>query len=153
VKIGGSGQLVDLETGEISNPQYPGKVWSSGVSPDGETLAIAHIPGVLAIRKTRSLLHGPDTSEIRLGGIFRNMFSIAFSPDGKRVAASSQNDEAIRLWDTTGYQELLTLPGEGGSFSGSAFSPDGNILGAINTDGTLYLWRAPSWEEIAAIGD
>jgi serine/threonine protein kinase/WD40 repeat protein len=150
VKPGGGGQLVDLETGEISNPQYPGQVFSSVFSPDGETLAVTHSPGVLAIRKTRPLLHGPEPSEIRLSGITGAFYSIAFSPDGKRVAASSQNDEAIRLWDTTGYQELLTLPGDGGSFSGAAFSPNGNILGAISLRGILHLWPAPSWEEIEA---
>ena len=28
--------------------------------------------------------------------------------------------------------------------------PDGNILGSQNLNGRLHLWRAPSWEEIAA---
>ena len=35
-------------------------------------------------------------------------------------------------------------------FCGHRFSPDGRILMAINTAGLLYLWSAPSWEEIAA---
>ena len=31
-----------------------------------------------------------------------------------------------------------------------AFSPDGNVLGSVNGNGILHLWRAPSWAEIEA---
>jgi len=33
-------------------------------------------------------------------------------------------------------------------FVHSAFSPDGNVLGALSMEGFLHLWRAPSWAEI-----
>ncbi len=56
----------------------------------------------------------------------------------------------MKLWDTASYQELLTLEGQGSGFYWTAFSPDGNVLGAMNRAGTLHLWRAPSLAEIDA---
>jgi WD40 repeat protein len=35
-------------------------------------------------------------------------------------------------------------------FSFVAFSPDGRWLATCSREGKLYLWRAPSWEEIEA---
>jgi len=44
--------------------------------------------------------------------------------------------------------ELVTLEGEGSIFTSTGFSPYGNVLGSANVQGTLFLWLAPSWEEI-----
>jgi hypothetical protein len=46
---------------------------------------------------------------------------------------------------------LLTLASSGVVFAKTDFSPDGNILSSIDALGYLHLWRAPSWEEIAAV--
>jgi WD40 repeat protein len=48
------------------------------------------------------------------------------------------------------WQELLTLEGAGSLFYLTAFSPDGNTVGALSSDGILNVWRAPSWAEINA---
>ncbi len=80
--------------------------------------------------------------------------TLAVSPDGgwhsigRRREANGR--EAVKLWDLTSGQELLTLEGEGSLFHPICFSPDGNLLGALNSSGTLHLWRAPSWAEIEA---
>jgi WD40 repeat protein len=77
--------------------------------------------------------------------------SIVFSPDSSRIATSSLGEsEAVRLWDFASLQLLLTLQAKGSYFRQAAFSPDGNIVGAINLAGTLHLWRAPPMQEIEA---
>ena len=76
--------------------------------------------------------------------------SVALSPDGKRLATGSNGKEAIKLWDLQSHEGILTLEGEGSQFWKSGFSPDGNLLGAVNQVGLLHLWQAHSWEEIAA---
>lgn len=77
--------------------------------------------------------------------------SIAFSADGSRLALGSDGREAVKLWDLDSLEELLTLSAQGSVFNLTQFSPDGNVLGSLNKSGVLYLWRAPSWEEIAAV--
>jgi hypothetical protein len=42
---------------------------------------------------------------------------VAFSPDGKRLASSS-NEQTVKLWDTHSGQETLTLKGQGGQRAG-----------------------------------
>lgn len=75
---------------------------------------------------------------------------MAFSPNSKRLVTSSDGQQALRLWDTDGWQDVLTLEGEGANFNRTAFSKDGNVIGSLTRNGTLQLWWAPSWEEIEA---
>ena len=84
-----------------------------------------------------------------MNGVLTSFKSVGFSPDTRRVAASSDGDEAVKLWEMSRFQELLTLPGEGCSFSGVRFSADRNALGAISAQGVIHIWQAPSWDEIA----
>jgi WD40 repeat protein/serine/threonine protein kinase len=77
---------------------------------------------------------------------------VAFSPDGRRLATGGGSRDAVKVWDLSTRRELMTLPGQGGGgFSFVAFSPDGRWLAACIWEGTLHLWRAPTWEEIEAV--
>ena len=86
----------------------------------------------------------------RLKGFLLGTHSVAFSPDGKRLAAGGNGQEAVKLWDTETWQEVLTLSGQGSVFERLMFSPDGRYLLAVSITGTIHLWSAPTWEEIKA---
>jgi hypothetical protein len=45
--------------------------------------------------------------------------SVAFSPDGSRLAAGGSGKEALKLYDTAGYQELLTLEADASGYPNS----------------------------------
>jgi WD40 repeat protein len=66
---------------------------------------------------------------------------VAFSPDGKRLA-STGDDQTVRVWDTATGQELLTLKGHKDRVWRVAFSPDGNRLASASKDQTVKLWDA-----------
>jgi WD40 repeat protein len=114
-------------------------------SPDGSLLAVASELGPAQVWKTASW-----KPEATLSGFLLSTHSVGFSPDGKRLAVSSDAKEAVKLWETESWQEVLTLPGEGSLFHRATFSPDGNTIGVLNGHGILHLWHAPPWQEIAA---
>src|SRR5947209_5109717 len=55
---------------------------------------------------------------------------LAFSPDGRTLAAGSQFTGKLRLWDVTTGANTATLSEFDGDVNGVAFSPDGGTLAA-----------------------
>jgi WD40 repeat protein/serine/threonine protein kinase len=80
--------------------------------------------------------------------------SVAFSPDGKRLATNSWgvNEQGrlsgeLKLWDLTTGRERLTHKAPSAYASGVAFSPDGKYLASTSGD-TLKLFDAASGKDI-----
>lgn len=64
------------------------------------------------------------------------------------MAIASNAREAVKLWDTDGFLELITLEGNGSLFMNVAFSPDGNVVASSNWDGALHIWQVPTLDNI-----
>jgi WD40 repeat protein len=140
----GSVAWLDLETlrstaGRLDHARLVGVAFS----PDGKLFGTASEDGTAKLWRTDTL-----QEVVGLRGHLLGVHSLAFSPDGRRVATGSNGREAVKLWDVATGQEVLTLEGEGSIFGGVTFSADGTLLGAVNSSGRLHLWRAPSWAEI-----
>jgi len=144
--LGGEGAslLREIATGRETNHRLDFRgVNNTTFSPDGRFFAAASELGYAKLWEAATF-----TELATFRGFLRAVHSVAFSPDGGRLALVGEGSEAVKLWDVESYQELLTLEGDGSLFGSSAFSPDGNVVGSRNAQGELHLWRAPSWEEI-----
>jgi len=146
--IGYGGDIVFRNLAEKKNLRVELHALEAGgttYSRDGKRFAAASDLGLTKVW---------DTATWRLvttlGGVLNGRHTVAFAPDGKRLAIASDGKEAVKLWATESWQDVFTLEGDGTGFKGAVFSPDGNTLGWGNLTGSLHLWRSPTWEEINA---
>jgi RNA polymerase sigma factor (sigma-70 family) len=137
-----------------------GDVWSLALSPDGETLAAStgDYPKGPSDVRLYELATGKELRRLRQEGVTE---AVAFSPDGRRLAAgwgatSSGGDEPggeVRLWDTATGKPLPSLTGHKRLVISVAFSPDGKTLVSGSYDGTTRLWDVGGAREVGRVGD
>lgn len=76
------------------------------------------------------------------------MPSVAWSPDGQRIASAS-DDETVHLWDTSTGKTIFIYKGHVGSghdYNGAvqavAWSPNGERIASGGNDCTVQVWQA-----------
>lgn len=143
-------QVWDLTTGtELWLRKWPSASWDCyhiAFAQDGRQLAVAGCyrakahgielgPGFLAV------LDAATGKEIRrFDGHDATIKALAFSPDGKMLAAADV-EPVIRLWDIASGKELRRFRGHnGGVISQLAFSPDGKLLVSVDELATALVW-------------
>jgi len=80
-------------------------------------------------------------------GLGGGAISVAFSPDGHRLATGGAGDPTIKIWDVSSGQEALTLRGHREAVNGLAFSSDGYRLFSVSADHTVRVWDGTPIEE------
>jgi WD40 repeat protein len=77
--------------------------------------------------------------------------SVAFSPDGKWIAAGS--DAQLQVWDASSYQKIGYPRTLAGPVHGVAFSPDSRRIVTGGDGGTVRVWdRATGTEDPTLAG-
>src|SRR5262249_3283446 len=104
------------------------RICSLRFSPDGTLLAAADekctVLWELATGKKRCTLPARPSG------------CLAFSPDGKTLASTGENNmQAVRIWDLATGKSVHERPGHEQSVESVAVSPDGKVLASIG-DGT-----------------
>ncbi|MFG1925729.1 Hsp70 family protein [Cryptosporangium sp. NPDC048952] len=127
-----------LVGGELKTPDDIGSFDNLTFSPDGTKLAVSSSYDVFVFDLDTGKI--VDTVE----GHTASINTIAFSPDGK-VLASSGNDNRILLWDLDGDRQIgapVKRAAKTGTWiTGLAFSADGEHLASSSTDKTVILWK------------
>ncbi|MHC5541010.1 WD40 repeat domain-containing protein, partial [Singulisphaera rosea] len=143
-------RVCDTTTGEIVLSRKWPEDWISTptFSRDGRMLAVQvgprGEPGTVKLLEVSSgkELHSLD------GHRYNGVLSLAFSPDGRRLASASYSrdhaDAEVKLWDVSDGRELLTLPAIGQGRL--AFSVDGHRLSYVSDVGERHDARVQTWD-------
>jgi WD40 repeat protein len=81
----------------------------------------------------------------RFGQVTNEVTSLAFSPDGRWLAAASS--PTLWVWDTATGKIVFKARPDTRHFKCVAFSPDGRWLAAAHNDATVRLYAVPGWAE------
>src|SRR5262249_44362929 len=108
-------------------------------SPVGRTLATADDDSKVRLWNLRDR---PVLGR-RLAGMHGSVNAVAFSPDGRWLAASAHG--SVGLWDARAAQipsrPAQLLKSHQGDVAGLAFSPDGDVMATAGGN-TILLWKA-----------
>jgi HEAT repeats/WD domain, G-beta repeat len=77
--------------------------------------------------------------------------SVAWSPDGTRIASGS-DDKTVQLWDAANGGHSLTISGHPAKVLAVAWSPDGRRIASGNNDGTIQVWDASTGRNVFTYG-
>jgi len=133
------------------------RIWVMGLcfSPDSRQLASA--AGAWALTPGRAhevkLWDVGDAREIHtlLSGPGGGALTVAFTPDGRRVAAGTIGG-GVHVWEADSgrpVHEFVPSPHQGMIF-GVAFSPDGRLLAAATGSASVIVWDVNSRAEVRA---
>ena len=150
-------QLWDIVKNELTFTLqgHTGNVHSVGFSPDGKILSsgsdVEHIEEDHSFGYKGIRLWDAETGEHKetLKGKMGDIFSVAFSPDGKTLASGEGwADYAIRLWDIGTGEQMQTLKGHTRNVYTVVFSPDGSTLASGSGDNTIRLWDVATGKHV-----
>ena len=128
------GKLVAVRPSLYTAELAPQPVGRPGPADPGPAVTVWEVAGGKELFKARVGNAGPQTG-------------VAFSPDGKLLAAGS-GDGPVDLWEVPSGKPVRTLFGRTGQGARVAFSADGRELAAVAADGTIQRWTLPDGKPV-----
>jgi len=132
----GSGKVTFPCRGQAFN------AFSMALSPDGGRLAWADNNKTPRLFDTKT-----GAALVTAEGHYASISSLAFSPDGRTVAGSTDKEREIILWDAQTGRIRKTMRGHTDHVTAVIFSPDGRRLASASKDNMVKLWSVDSGEE------
>jgi eukaryotic-like serine/threonine-protein kinase len=144
-------ELWDVKTGqEFRTLQgHEGPVFCVAFSPDGQQLASVGWDFVVRLWQVET---GRELQTMRARWYGIATWSMAFSPDGRRLAVGrGLGSGTVKIHDTTTGEALLTLEGHVQRATSVAWSPDGRRLASSGVDRTIKIWETETGQEVLTL--
>lgn len=144
-----SARVWDVASGRLLQVLRPpqgagneGNLEAVALSPDGNWVAVAGITGYEWEGSISIDLFDRGSGRLlrRLGGLPNVVVHLAFSPDGRWLAAGLSANNGIRVWDTTRWGTPLQDVDYGAASYGASWSADGR-LATSSDDGQVRVYR------------
>src|SRR5262249_19041092 len=133
---------------------YALRAGSMAISPDGKTIAAAgsYAPGVGETVRCWIDLWDIDTRKVRvtLAADEGVVSWVNFSPDGKKLIASSQGSGVVVLWDVATGKELRRLQPSKGIWP-AIFVLEGKVIAVGHGDGVISFWSPESGKKLGEV--
>lgn len=139
------GRVRLLTAMEMATPeQHPSQISCVAFPPDGRYLACGSNKAITLREAATGRVLPP------IEGLTGPVLAIAFSRDGRRIAAPS-SDKAVTVWDISPRRKVATFSGHTQLIRSIAFSPDGTRIASGSNDQTVRIWRVEDAHEEACL--
>lgn len=133
-------------------PEYPAApvVTALQYSPDGKWLAVSGFHEVL-LHEVSQLAEGRSALVGRLIGLSERIESVAFSPDGGRLAIAGGSPGRLgelQIWDVAQRKLLLAVPASYDTCYGASWSPDGKLVAFGCPDNSIRAVDAETGKQV-----
>jgi WD40 repeat protein len=136
-------------TGEAVATIHGGIGWvaSAAFSQGGRWLALGGENGTVKVYQTAGAGLSQQLQEVRTLEAHPSVVHyLALTPDGRRLATTSE-DRTLIVWDVTTGHEALLLDIHTGKITSLAFSADGHRLASGSADKTVKISDGTPWED------
>lgn len=116
-------------------------------SPDGKTLATASLDGTIRLWDTTS---GVERAQLIKHGL--QLLSIAWSPNGQQLAASSDYGGEVAIWDVATENVVQSVRLGQGLVTALNFSRNGDVLGTGGINGLMRLHMLDQGHDLTVTG-
>jgi WD40 repeat protein len=120
--------------------------WKCGLAFTSDCQFLAYSVSNPEVR-VLDLQHGTDERLTKPGS--EEVFTLAYSPDGRKLVAGDRS--AITIWDWPAGRIDRVLRSHNAVIVCVAFSPDGKSLASASADQSIKLWDTQTWTETATL--